>query len=80
MLGLKLNHVSKRGHWDLSGSLSTHLPLDKMAAILADGNFKRIFSNENYGIAKIVPRSPIDNKPALAQVMAWRRAGYKPLP
>ena len=29
---------------------------------------------------KIVPRGPIDNKSALVQVMAWRRAGDKPLP
>ena len=29
---------------------------------------------------KLVPKSPIDNKPALVQVMAWRRAGDKPLP
>ena len=28
----------------------THLPLDKMAAILADNNLKCIFFNENYGI------------------------------
>ena len=26
------------------------------------------------------PRSAIDNKPALGQVMAWRRTGDKPLP
>ena len=26
------------------------------------------------------PSSPIDNKPALVQVMAWRRTGDKPLP
>ena len=27
----------------------------------------------------LVPRSPIDNKPALVQVMAWHRTGNKPL-
>ena len=48
----------------------TCLPLDKMATILADHNFKCIFLNENYRILiqislKFVPRSPIDNKPAL---------------
>ena len=63
----------------------THLPLDKMAAILADDNFKCIFLNENDRISirislKFVPSSPIDNKPALVQVMAWRRRGDKPLP
>ena len=63
----------------------THLPLDKMAAILADGIFKYIFLNENEKIPiqiplKIVPMGPIDNKPALVQVMAWRQTGDKPLP
>ena len=55
-----------------------------MAAILADDNFKCIFLNENDRIQiqislKCVPRSPIDNKPALVQVMAWRRTGDNPL-
>ena len=55
-----------------------------MAAILADDNFKCIFLNENDKIPirislKFVSRSPIDNKPALIQVMAWRRTGDKPL-
>ena len=56
-----------------------------MAAIWADDNFKCIFLKENNGIPiqnslKFVPRSPINNKPALFQVMAWRRTGDKPLP
>ena len=29
---------------------------------------------------KFVPRSPIENEPALGQVMVWRRTGDKPLP
>ena len=29
---------------------------------------------------KYVPRSPIDNKSALVQVMAWCQTGDKPLP
>ena len=46
-----------------------------MAAILADDNFKCILLNENDRITirisvKFVPRSPIDNRPALVQVMA----------
>ena len=58
----------------------THLPLEKMAVILADDNFKCIFLNENDRIPirislKFVPRSPTDNEPALVQVMAWRRTG-----
>ena len=56
-----------------------------MAAILADDIFKSIFLNENDLISiqislKLVPRSPIDNKAALVQVMAWRLTGDKPLP
>ena len=63
----------------------THLPLDKMAAILADDTFKCILLNEDDKISnrfslKIVPRSPIDNKPALVQVLAWCREGDKPFP
>ena len=49
-----------------------------MAAILSDDIFKHIFLNEDDKIPiqmslKLVPRSPIDNKPALVQVMAWRK-------
>ena len=56
-----------------------------MAAILADDIFKCSFLNANDKIAiqislKRVPRSQIDNKLALVQVMAWRRTGDKPLP
>ena len=59
--------------------------MDKMAAILADDNFKCIFFNEDDRIPirislKFVPMSPIDNKQALVQAMAWRRTGDKPLP
>ena len=55
-----------------------------MAAILAEDICKCNFLNENYRILiqtslKFVPRSPINNKPALVQVMAWHRAGNKPL-
>ena len=60
-------------------------PLNKMAAILSDDNFKCIFLNENDRILiqislKFVPKSAINNKPALAQVMAWRLFAAKPLP
>ena len=56
-----------------------------MAAILAVDVLKCIFLNENDIIQiqislNFVPRSPIDNKPSLVQVMAWRRIGDKPLP
>ena len=63
----------------------THLPLDKMAAILADDNFRCIFLNENDRIPiqlslSVVLISPIDNKPAFVQVMVRRRTVDKPLP
>ena len=43
-----------------------------------------IFMNKNVKISinislKFVPRGPIDNIPALVQMMAWRRPGNKPL-
>ena len=52
---------------------------------MADEIFKWIFLNENGWILiqnslKFIPMSPIDNKPALVRVMAWRRTGAKPLP
>ena len=50
----------------------------------ADITFKRIFLNENVRISikislKFVPKGPINNNPALVQIMAWRRPGDKPL-
>ena len=50
----------------------------------ADDIFKRIFFNENVWITikislKFFPKGPINNIPALIQIMAWRRSGGKPL-
>ena len=50
----------------------------------ADDIFKCIFVNENAWILikmslKFVPKGPINNIPALVQIMAWRRPGDKPL-
>ena len=49
-----------------------------------DDIFKRTFLNENVLIAleislKFVPKGPINNIPALVQIMAWRRPGDKSL-
>ena len=49
-----------------------------------DDTFKHIFVNENARILieislKFVPKDPINNIPALVQIMAWRRPGDKPL-
>ena len=50
----------------------------------ADDTFKPIFLNENIQISikislKFVPKEPVNNIPALVQIMAWRRPGDKPL-
>ena len=50
----------------------------------ADDTLKRIFLNKKLWISikislKFVPKSPVDNIPALFQIMAWRRPGDKPL-
>ena len=50
----------------------------------AGDTFKHILLNENVWIAikislKFVPKGPINNIPALIQIMAWRRSGDKPL-
>ena len=55
-----------------------------MTAVTADDIFKLIFLNENGWIPiqislKFAPRNPIDNKPALVQVMAWSRTGHSGL-
>ena len=46
--------------------------------------FKSIFLNENVWISinislKFVPKGPINNIPALDQIMTWRQLGDKPL-
>ena len=58
----------------------THLPLDKMTNNLADDIFNCIFFNENAWILnkislRFVPKGPINNIPALVQIMAWRWPG-----
>ena len=55
-----------------------------MDTILADDIFNCIFLNENDRVLipislKYVPRSQIDNKPALVQVIAWRWTDDNPL-
>ena len=52
--------------------------------LFADDTFKRIFLNKNIRISiiisrKFVPRSLINNIPALVLIMAWRRPGDRPL-
>ena len=66
------------------GDELTHWGRDKMDAFFADDTFKRISFNENIRISikislKFVRKGPINNNPALVQIMAWRRSGDKPL-
>ena len=56
-----------------------------MATNLAEDIFECIVVNENDRIPiqmslKFVPRSPIDNKLTLVQVMAWCQTSNKPFP
>ena len=62
----------------------THWSRNKIGRHFADDIFKRIFLNENIWIPikislKMVPKGSFNNIPALVQIMAWRRAGDKPL-
>ena len=62
----------------------THWGARQNGRHFADDIFKCIFLNENLWISikislKFVPKGPINNIPALVQVMAWRRSGDKPL-
>ena len=55
-----------------------------MDPIWQDDIFKCIFLNENDWIPinislKFIPKGPINNIPALVQIMAWRQPGDKPL-
>ena len=53
-------------------NMLARLPLHNMAAINEKDRFPILIS------LKFIPESPIDNKPAMVQVMAWRRTGGKP--
>ena len=64
----------------------THLSLDKIenGRRYADDIFRCIFMNEKFCILikislKFFPKVPINNIPALVQIMIWHRQGNKPL-
>ena len=66
-----------------SSNLLTHLSLEKMTDI-SQTALSNAFSWMKMLILikismKFVPRDPIDNIPALVQIMAWHRTGNKPL-
>ena len=60
------------------------LKLRQNGSHFADENLKLIFLSENCSILikislKFVPRQPVNNNPALVQIMAWCQIGKKPL-
>ena len=62
----------------------THLRRRQNGQLFADAIFKCIFLNKNVWIPiklslKFVSKGPINNIPALVQIMAWRQPGDKPL-
>ena len=68
----------------LFGLLFNSLRPRQNGRLFADDTFKCIFLNENVRILikislRFVPKGPINNIPALVQIMAWRRPGDKPL-
>ena len=72
-------------HHENSCTLSTHWGRERMAAI-SQTTFSNAFSwikicefRLKLPIKKFVPYGPINNIPALVQIMAWCRPGDKPL-
>ena len=69
--------------WEGQPTINTLRPRQN-GCHFADATFNRIFVNENVLILikfslKFVPKGPINNIPALVQMMACRRSGDKPL-
>ena len=70
--------------WYYDAHLINTLRPRQNGRLFADDTLKRIFLNENIRISitfsqKFVPKGPINNIPALVQIMTWRRSGGKPL-
>ena len=78
--------VVHRWNYECTGkccmSILTHLPPGQNGRHFPDVISKCIFMNEKFWILiptlKFVPKGPINNNPALVQIMAWRRSGDKP--
>ena len=76
--------VYKIPHQNHNNIYVNSLRLRQNGRHFADDIFKWIFLNENVWIPikislKFVPHGPINNIPALVQIMAWRRPDDKPL-
>ena len=79
--GSRIRHQLLNSDWKV---ILTHWGRDKMDAISQTTFSSAFLFNENVWITiknslKIVPKGPINNIPALVQIMAWRRPGDKPL-
>ena len=80
-LGADLESALSRERWSLSSTLNTFQPRQD-GRQFADNYF--IFCYEKGCIfieisLKFNPKSPINNKPTLVQIMTWRRSGDKSL-
>ena len=74
---------------NLSSQFTMHKPINTLrprqnGRHFTDDTFKPIFLNESGWISikislNFVPKVPINNIPALVQIMAWHRPGDKPL-
>ena len=79
-----LTHISVSPYGVTMSQWVNSLRLRQNGRHFPDDNLKCIFLNENVWISikispKFVPRGPINNIPALVQIMAWRRPGDKSL-
>ena len=90
-MGITFNHeplvfkmLRKHSHgWYQILTFNTLSP-EQNGSHFPDDIFRFIFLNENVWIQikiplKFVHKGPINNIPALVQIMAWRRSGDKPL-
>ena len=74
-----LRHCWPRSTWPNGHNELTHWGQDKMATV-SQTTFSNAFSRISIKISlKFVPKGPINNIPALIQIMAWLRSGDKPL-
>ena len=96
MLGLKLNQVSKRGHWwnesvaliGVCGDLIYSVICHYVAANVNLRGARQKWTHakqrqaEIYRVyvLKFAPVGPIDSKSPLVQISDWVRKGDKPLP
>ena len=85
VLGRGLHCGGELGDLEVKAScINTLRPSSRQDGLFPDDIFKSIFFNENVQILikislAFVHKAPINNTPALVQIMAWRRPGDKPL-